>query len=294
MSLPVWAFNSFDFHKLERDNIHVYFSEADSSHARLAAWTLVAAFDEITYDLNYQEFENIHVFIVPTRQQFRQSLHGQLPEWTGAYAIPSQGRMVVKSPRWSREENFQTTLVHELFHLLVHSYLGSVSLPRWLDEGLAIFYSGETSWQTSTALSKAIATDSVIPLSEIDYVLEYHRTKADLAYQESYSAVEYLLKTYDIEAVRRILRGLKQGNSLDQCFIAATGSDVATFEREWRTHIEETHKWFWFYEIEEYIWIIIFVLFFAVLIIRKIRNRRIVKQWQEEEPDQPDDKPVER
>lgn len=283
------AFSTSAFHQLERDHIHIYYAKADSQYAQRAVRTLNSAFEEITYDLQIKEFKNIHVFIVPSRQEFRQSLQGRLPEWTGAYAIPSEGRMVVKSPRWSAEDNFQSTLVHELFHLLVHSYLGVQQLPRWMDEGLAIFYSRETAWTTSTALSKAMATNSVIPLSDIDYVLEYHRAKADLAYQQSYSAVKYLLRTYDIEAIRKILQGLKQGKSLDQCFIAATGSPFTTFENEWKAHVEKTHKWFWFYEIDQYIWIFVFVLFFVVLILRKLRNRRIVNQWLEEDVEEPDE-----
>jgi hypothetical protein len=191
--------------------------------------------------------------------------------------------MVIKSPRWNSESSFENSLVHELVHLVIHNYLGVRDLPRWMDEGLAIFYSGEQRWKTATALSKAISTNSLIPLSDIDYVLQYHQAKADLAYQQSYSAVHYMLRTYDIEAVRDILSDIRMGTPVQNAFFKATGSSLNEFEIEWQTHVRKTHKWMWFYEIDEFIWIIIFVLVVLAFVARTIRNRRIKRQWQEEQ-----------
>jgi hypothetical protein len=261
----------------------IYHVSRDSSYANQAIKYLTAAYEEITFDFRLQRDHKFDVYIMPTRHAFREALGGQLPEWTGAYADPTHNRMVVKSPRWSHEKSFQTSLVHELFHLIIHSHLGIRELPRWLDEGLAIFYAGEKRWKTATALSKAISTNSLIPLYEIDYVLQYHQAKADLAYQQSYSAVHYLLTTYDIEAVRKIIDGINLGKSLDKCFLEATGSTMYAFELEWKKYAKKTHKWMWIYEIDQYVWIFIFVLVVLVFVVKKIRSKRIEKEWEEEQ-----------
>ncbi len=277
------SFSSISFEKYIEEPFVVFYAGNDLGHAREAAHVLAKAYDELLFDFQFEPARQFDVYLMPTRQSFREALGGQLPEWTGAYANPMYNRMVVKSPRWNSESSLENSLVHELVHLVIHSYLGARDLPRWLDEGLAIFYSREQHWKTATALSKAISTNSLIPLSDIDYVLDYHRAKADLAYQQSYSTVRYLLRTYDIEAVRLILSDVKMGAPVQRAFFHATGSTLDDFEKEWQTYARNTHKWMWFYEINDYIWIFIFVLVFLAFVAKRIRNKRIERQWQEEQ-----------
>lgn len=278
-----FPFNDADADVLVQSPFIISYAAQDSEYAQNAAAILAEAYEEIIYDLQLAKADSFYVYIMPTRKAFQNAVQGRLPSWTGAFAHPAYHTMVVKSPRWHRSDSFRTILIHELFHLVVHHHLGTRDFPRWLDEGLAIFYSGEERWKTARALSKAIATNSLIPLADIDYVLEYHQAKADLAYQQSYSAVYYLLVTYDIDAIRHIIHALKKGESLQQCFLLATGSTLPDFEVEWQRYVRQTHRWFWFYEIDEYIWTLIFVLVVLAFVARKIRNKKIEKTWQQEQ-----------
>ena len=91
------------------------------------------------------------------------------------------------------------------------------------------------------------------------------------------------MTTYDIEALRQIINGLRNGKDVDFCFIAATGSPFDEFEKEWQDYVRKTHKWMWFYELDEYVWFLIFALLFVAFILQKIRNKRIEEQWQQEQ-----------
>ncbi len=271
-----------DFLLLEKNNIRIIYLVADSANAKQALKITGKYFDEITADLQITERNIINVYIAPTRRNFRNFLRGQLPDWTGAFAAPSENTMFVRSPRWDQDNDFSTTLIHELFHLLLHQKMGITEIPRWMDEGLAIFYSGDKKWIMSTAMSKALATRSLIPLSQIDNVLKFHSAKAELAYQESYSAVQYILATYDIDAVLNILNGLKSNLSLDDCFKVATGSSFHDFEREWINYIKKRYKWTWISEFDNYIWILIIMLFLLAGILIRLRNRQKLREWQNE------------
>jgi hypothetical protein len=284
------------FQQFEKNQFCIFSTEPDSAYRRIAYTVLEKAFDEITFDLQYVPPDTYSIYIAPSRQVFTEMVAGSLPEWVGAYAVPTHRIMVIKSPRWNPDNSYEQSLVHELFHLIAHSFMGYVTLPRWLDEGLAIFYAKEERWKTATFLSKAIASRSLIPLDEINLVLNYQRAKADLAYQQSYSATAYLIQTYDIDAVRSLLTSFKERLLIDECFQQATGSTFAAFEQEWRTHIEKTEKWVWFYEINDYLWILIIFLLVAAAGMRFLRNRRIIRQWQKEEIvpfEMPDEEPPE-
>lgn len=267
-------------HVLAGQQYNVYFSKADTTIARQCQTILDTIFPEMLYDFQVKWSGEVRVLIAPDRDAFVQISKGQLPDWTHAFAVPRDRLIVLKSPRWDRSrEPFKTTLVHELMHLLLFEVVGNRSLPRWLDEGLALFYSRDSRWDTFTALSKAVMTGSLIPLQQIDDVLNYRRSKAELAYQQSYSAVKYLLTTYDIEALRILLNGIRKGQSWDQSFILATGSTVVQFEREWQQYAEQTHKWLWLSELETYIWIFILILAFLAVPLVRLRNRRRVAEW---------------
>lgn len=273
--------DSRSFQTLSSGDITVQYVVADSMYAKKALATLSRAFEEIAFDLQVTESETLSVLIVPSRSEFGKYIHGELPKWTGAFAIPRYKKMVVKSPRWDRGKNdFRANLIHELTHLLVHEMVGNKPIPRWIDEGLAIFYSREQKWKTSTALSKAMATHSLIPLPDIDYVLKFHQIKAELAYQESYSAVRYLLATYDIDAIQIILQGIRENRDLDKSFILATGSPFRVFEHEWIQYVEKNYKWFWLSDINNFIWISILLLVILAVIIKRIRNRRTIEEWE--------------
>ncbi len=165
----------FHFQARTQEPFTIHFVVQDSAYAQDAFKILSRAYEEISFDLRLNRADSFRIFIMQTRKSFRETLRGRLPSWTGAFANPSVNTMVIKSPRWSPDDSFAATIVHEFFHLLIHRHVGTREFPRWLDEGLAIFYSREARWKKATTLSKAVTTGSLIPLSEIDFVLEYHQ-----------------------------------------------------------------------------------------------------------------------
>ena len=266
--------------EISSSHFTITYSEKDTMFARIAHEHLQKKQIEISHDFNLSTADFFQVVIVPSRKEFREYLQGQLPSWTGAFASPHIKTMIIRSPRWSNEFlEFKVVLTHELLHLMMPDIVGSQSVPRWINEGMAIFYSGEERWKTSAALSKALATNSQIPLRDIDRVLSFHRIQAELAYHESYSAIHYILSTYDLDGLKAILYGIRDRIPIDEIFIQATGSRFNDFEKEWLEQAKKTHRWYWLSEFESYIWIIILVLVILAVLVRKIRNRKIIADW---------------
>ncbi len=265
-------------------SICIHFTPPDSNHAKEALHILVKAREELAIDFALPAADTFQVIIVPSRAEFREYIREGLPKWAHAFATPAMRTMVVRSPRWDRPEaSFRQALVHELIHLVLYAGAAGSPLPRWLDEGLALFYAEPLSWENRTLLSKALSTGSLIPLQKIDDVLQFQQPAADLAYQQSFSATRYLMATYDVEAMRHIVSGSIAGKDLDTLFIEATGSSLLEFEHEWLKHLEKTEKWNWLMESEELIWIGVPFLFLLAVFVIRWRNRRKVAQWQQEE-----------
>ena len=264
-----------------RSGMCIYYAKEDARLLEETITVLERACDEIDRDLAISQKETLRVIIAPTREIFREYLRGNLPQWTHAFAVPAKGTMVVRSPRWDRpESSYRQSLVHELLHLLLFQRLRQRTLPRWLEEGMAIFYAEHTAYEKRAHLARALATGSLIPLQEIDRVLDFQHNRAQLAYQQSYSAVRYLLAVYDVEALNTILDGVAAGDDLDTVFIRATGSTMHGFEEEWHRYLDKTEKWLWLSEIDELIWLFLPLLALIVVYFVRRRNRRRLLEWE--------------
>jgi hypothetical protein len=128
-----------------------------------------------------------------------------------------------------------TVIPHELTHLVFNTATENPyhSPPRWLNEGLAVYLSeGYTSAWKST-VSAAVAAGGVIPL---DGLVGQFPTTADqfsLAYGESVSAVDFMIRTYGQPALVKLVRSYAGGVSDDEAFKAALGVDTAGFNSAW-------------------------------------------------------------
>lgn len=280
--IPLLA-TEMPFITIGQKNFLIYYESPDSIYAKTALNILSRAEVEISHDLHIPSLDTFHIILAPSRSYFQQYIQGSLPKWTDGFIISDKKLMVVKSPRWDRPEaNFAQTLIHELLHLVLNERIGRTKIPRWLHEGLAQFYAEENEKNTKTALSKAVFTRSLISLNDIDNVLDYKRQRADLAYQESYFAVHYLLSTYDIEALNIILDGIKSNQPLNDSFKSATGSTFDEFEKEWTNYLEKTQKWFWLSDFYDFLWFLISALFIITIFLIRRRNRRKIAEWDAE------------
>ncbi|MBD3385937.1 hypothetical protein GF407_13555 [candidate division KSB1 bacterium] len=263
--------------------INVFYAPIDSLYAKQTLNHCQILYQEIAYDLQVEQKDTVKVIIAANRDQFRSYLRGDPPNWAEAFAFPAVNTILLKSPRWNRSEtSVKITLAHEILHVVLHKVIGNRYIPRWLDEGLALFYSRDVKWKTMTALSKAVFTNSLIPLRELDDVISFHRFKAELAYQQSFSVVEYILKTYDIDAIQKILTGLRNNENMDKIFLHATGSNFAAFEKEWQNYVRQNYRWLWLYDIQNYLGLLFILLFLIAIPLVWLRNRKKIKTWEKE------------
>ena len=131
---------------------------------------------------------------------------------------------------------------HELTHLVFDTAVRNAYHfpPRWLNEGLAVYLSeGYTSaWRA--AVTGAVQQATIIPLDGLAGQFPTTRDQFYLAYGESVSAIDYLVRTYGRVALVRLIHLYAGGVSDDQAFrtglatgAGAPGPDVATFQAAW-------------------------------------------------------------
>jgi hypothetical protein len=161
-------------------------------------------------------------------------------EWTGGVAYPRLGIIAIGiSPtnlEWGKR-----AIAHELAHMVIHQMTLNPynDLPRWLDEGLAMYAEGEMEAVFASVLSRAIANDSLISVQSLSSPFSAYIDKASLSYAQSYSLVEYLIISYGQPKMLELLNTFSQGSSYDAAFEAVYGFDMAGLDSLWREYLSD-------------------------------------------------------
>lgn len=229
---------------------------------------------------------NVRVIIARSQQAFIR-YHRQIPHWAAAVYLPARKMIVLKSPSWAGSSlSLEKDLLHELSHFYFDEKFASQQLPLWYNEGLAKFLSGERiDILTAVRLSNAFHTGGIVPFDDVEDLSNFPRQQAELAYQQSLSAVLFL---------REQLQDTERWQRFHQK-VAAVGweaalqdyinTDAFGLELDWLNSIENDYRWLFLFNTENLVWFSMVVIFIAAFAVTKLRNRRKLKQWEQFEQD---------
>ena len=135
----------------------------------------------------------------------------------------------------------RTIIAHELTHAIIFRLLGSniTALPLWFNEGLAKYESGGSDSTDHVMLADAASENSMLHLSELTE--SFPQKSTGLAYAESESAIEHLIKTHGKSAPRKILAKLATSGSFDKAVKTVTGQSADQFADEWFDGINKSY-----------------------------------------------------
>jgi hypothetical protein len=155
------------------------------------------------------------------------------------------------SPRASLHGyGYRDTLAHELTHLAV-TRLTHDHAPLWLQEGLAKHE--ETRWRPPNPFDgrptpEAIVTRGIekkldLPLDKLGQSLAMlpSAEAALVAYSEVTSFVRKLA-SQSPDTLQKLMREMRRTTDANEALKAATGSDLATWDKTWRTWLAEQPK----------------------------------------------------
>ena len=127
-------------------------------------------------------------------------------------------------------------LRHELAHLVLHRRMGRdyLTIPAWLDEGLAMYAEGELDGAEARRLRQAIRDDGLMSLRSLT-TFPGQADLVPLAYAESRDIVAWLIAEHGAARFQRLLDALAGGRQdIDQALRATYGLDQAGLYQSYR------------------------------------------------------------
>jgi hypothetical protein len=263
----------------------VHFTPQDKVYANELSTLLHLAYEDLAERLKISLRMPVSVYLCPDEDVFNRLTGNLVPHWGEGAADADRGFIILRSPNQTGNYgHFPTLIRHELVHVLIGQFLTRHALPKWFNEGAALSFSNDDSFAGGAAVSKALFSDSIIPLSSIDDILEFHSSKARLAYEESYLFIKFIEDTHGQDGIVELLHRMEESEApFDSVFQTVFGQDVLDLELAWYDYLEDEYRWRFLLDFETFLWIFILTLFLFVFLGIRLRNRRTLKRWDDEE-----------
>ena len=231
-----WLDDSHPWQVITGGNINLHYYQGGVSFAQQLHDAAARALTRLAQDVDLGKVKPVDIYIYANTNDLKDAVLYE-PSWVGGQAFPEDNIVIIGvSPDeldWG-----MTTEAHELTHVLVghltFSCLGFI--PTWLNEGLAKYGGGGLQAYEQATFDQAVASDTLISLRSLTGNFP-ESDAAYLAYAESYSVVNYLIKTYGRYKITAVLLGLRDGQTIDEALQAIYGFDTDGLEAAWRTSI---------------------------------------------------------
>ena len=224
-----------------RDGIvTVHWTQGSTAFAQNAASVAVKAIATDASLLGIRESKPVDFFIYADDASFRAALGPGARENVGGEAITQIRTLFAEfTPSMFGNAWVGITITHELTHQVVDDATSNPyrSLPRWLNEGFAVYQSEGNTTSYRSQVSAAVSTGDLLPLTALGWEFPTEPTKTVLAYAESVSAVDYIVRTFGKAALVKLILAYKNGPTDDEALQAAVGEDLAAFQAAWLASI---------------------------------------------------------
>ncbi|MBM4044666.1 MAG: tetratricopeptide repeat protein [Planctomycetes bacterium] len=168
-----------------------------------------------------------------------------MPHWSGGgfvYTVYSADNIVRRIDLYQLDDKgqFQPDLLtrvlpHEMTHLVLEEYFGSIRCPRWLNEGLAMFLQEGTEEEYADEMAPVVKKGHYIPLKDLFAMTEYPKAVGAF-YAESESVTRMLVTSLTNEQMFTFLEELKKGMPVNIALQTATGLQgdlVEQLQKKW-------------------------------------------------------------
>lgn len=208
----------------------------------------------------------------------------RLPEWGGGGAIGTDSIIIpVDRPSAFYSSDLFKVTLHELVHIAVNRTYGYIRIPRWVHEGLAMALSGEIAFDEHIILSKAVLTNSLIPLDSIEKLNFFPEAKARIAYSQCHFAMRFLLDNYGYDLLPELLNNAVKYRNFETAAIHTYGLTTSELQDILTKEISARYRFAFLFSDSSLIWFLILLLAVVGFMVTRSRKKQKMLQMEYQE-----------
>ncbi len=231
-----YADDRFRWKELDGNVVRVFWVEGDQAFGQRALKIGDDAVAATAKLLGVTETEPIDFYIYADQAAFYDALGPATRENVGGQARPEiRTLFALITPDEINDSWVSTVVPHELTHVVFQTAVDNPyhDPPHWLNEGLAVYLSAGYQDSDRQQVEGAAKAGTIIPLDGLAGAFPTEGSRFFLAYAESVSAVDRIVRVSGRGALVKLIRSYANGVSDDEAFQAALGTDVAGFQAAW-------------------------------------------------------------
>ena len=226
----------FTWKTLAGDVVRVHWYEGNAAFGQRALAIGEEGIKNATSLLGVAETDPIDFFIYADRDAFYDVIGPALPENVGGLAIPPIRTLFANiGPSEVSDPWVAIVVPHELTHVVFDTATKNPyhEPVHWLNEGLADYLAVGYDAGAKANVASAARGGELMPLHALVGQFPSTSFRFSLAYDESVSAIDFMVRTYGRDALVQLIRRYAEGVSDDAAFSGALGVDTAGFEAAW-------------------------------------------------------------
>jgi len=270
----------------------VEYDERDKREAQVVAEEAERALPELKSRFGPRPTGPVRIVVANSIDAFRDTVGSDMPGWAAGVAVASRNLVVLKPRRltFRRGTTLRQTVRHELTHIVLGANYAMGRLPRWMNEGIAMWQADEPTFRGEFNLSASVLFGRLVPMTQLDRKFRNARNDvAAVCYAESRSLVDFIIAQHGEEALVRILEESRSATA-DEAFISALGRPASQLYREWRRWMQRYVYWYSVLSGVALFWLMALLVFVAYA-RKRIWGRRKLAEWDEDDETTPFDLP---
>jgi hypothetical protein len=238
-------------------------------------------------ELGQAVLDHVEVRVTRTPEEMAQLAPLGLPppSYAAGVAYPAIHLVLLtlQSPTPGEAPDLDEVFRHELAHIALDDATLGHHVPRWFNEGLAIYESGERGWARIKTLGDASLSKTLLPLSELDQGFPQDHFEVNIAYAQSADFVRFLMRKADHERFSAMIERVRKGQAFDSAAADAYGSDLRKLEYQWREDLSRRFTIWPALLGGSAIWVFVIGALLVGWIRKRRRAKAILARWEKEE-----------
>ena len=183
----------------------------------------------------------INLWVYETPNDFHGALSPNSYEWVGGIAFPTLSEAFI-SVAGASDTTLIRDMPHELTHLVFHQLTAQgILAPTWFDEGLAVYNQQYHEPEMAARLNEALASHTLLRLSNISFNFPADADSAYLAYAQSWNLISFMYNTFGQPKMARLIQLMNNSNSdFSDDLTKAIGEDTLHLENQWRISLHQS------------------------------------------------------
>lgn len=242
--------------------------------------------EELSGRFGYDVLKDVEVRVVSSPEEMRAlaPLEVAPPSYAVGVTYPSAKLVLVSliAPRTFEGTDLAEVLKHELVHVAIDEALEGHRVPRWFNEGVAIYASGENAGARVRALADASMTGSLIPIAQLDRNFG-EDGEVSTAYAQSADFVRFLLRAEDQERFRSLIARVRGGATFERALEDAYATRLNKLEYQWREQVGRHYAYYPAILASSLVWVLVIGALGLAYYRKRRRSDQILAHWGREE-----------